>query len=224
MTTKFLLSLSVGLLLAGQAQAMLPTENTDPTILSEALVSDKSASCPFKGQSILTFDADKDSAGFLNTGTCSSRIYKAQVQQFQGMLEEISAASSMPVNPSVIRGINPQPIPPEGLAFIYTDLGDLVEKINLVRQNIDTILGDLGYRRTWWQKGLNYISWGAFYPNSQPKSFLRSDAPAAKSEVALVKQQVVTDANTSKTVKSNASDSIDYASTAEKFLVNNGNK
>ncbi|MEI6629017.1 MAG: hypothetical protein WCN27_06425 [Alphaproteobacteria bacterium] len=75
MTTKFLLSLSVGLLLASQAQAMhLVIEDKNAATISEELVSDKSASCPFKGQSILTFDAAKDSAGFLNTGTCSRRI------------------------------------------------------------------------------------------------------------------------------------------------------
>ncbi len=155
MSTKFLLSLGFGLLLAGQAQAMLPIENKDAATLSEALVSDKSARCPFKGQSILTFDADKDLAGFLNTGTCSRRIYKAQVQQFQGMLEEISAASSIPVNPSVIRGINPQPIPPEGLAFIYTDLTSLIESIKTVTNNIDAILVSGGYRRPAWQRALN---------------------------------------------------------------------
>lgn len=197
MSKKFLISLSLGLLLASHAHASSAEK------ISEELVKDKSASCPFKNQTILTFDADQDKTGFLNTGTCSRRIYKAQVRQFQNMLEEISASSSpMPVDPSVIRGINPQPIPPEGLSFIYTDLNNLVESIKIVTNNIDAILVAGGYIRPAWQRALNSLSYGILFPTQQLKPFpkieiaqVKEDAssttPAAevKTEISLVKTE-----------------------------------
>ena len=198
MSTKFLISLTLGLLLAGQVHAMTPVADH----LSEQLVQDKSASCPFKAQTILTYDAANDSAGFLNTGTCSRGIYKAQVRQFQNLLEEISAASSVPVNPSVIRGINPQPIPPEGLAFILTDLTNLIESIKTVTNNIDSVLVAGGYKRPAWQRALNFVSYGMLYSTTQPKSFVRSvetvdastatataTATATINQISLVKQE-----------------------------------
>ncbi|MEI6629016.1 MAG: hypothetical protein WCN27_06420 [Alphaproteobacteria bacterium] len=126
------------------------------------------------------------------------------MQQFQGMLEEISAASSIPVNPSVIRGINPQPIPPEGLAFIYTDLTSLIESIKTVTNNIDAILVSGGYRRPAWQRALNFVSYGMLYSTPQPKSFVRSEVPVANAEVPL-KQQVATDAGANTAVKAEMS-------------------
>ncbi len=43
------------------------------------------------------------------------------------------------------------------------------------------------------------------YSTPQPKSFVRSDVPAAKAEVALVKQQAVTDAGANTAVKNEIS-------------------